>query len=643
MQSSDQEKVDDQAIAEGTAVTGYRAQALDRMAAGEATTDNDHVVLEGLGKDLKAAVNRMLDGADEKESKDLTDTTNRLDKLIDQHENPTSWNNPVNEAERWGEVLETLAQQDHNYAGAEITTLNGRLSEAHENRRNIAYDMLNDIDPQKRRSLIENHDNIDDMRESTQLTGAAMAIAARPENTPAAVWEEFKDNLGYDGKLTEETVHDYMQSRASESGQRAQRISQEFAVHGVDIAVGRPDSAADYTVVTASPLFERTYQAMLNQQTSNEREIGELVENGNRWSGRMINGLKREEDLAFTLSETLKESLNDDRRTTNSTLDELAALLERTNDPDELRRALQGMTQREHDEGVNHPAFNRIAELDDRQQTDLDSMTVADFERGATRYNNRPPIYDNNTSSMENAKRITAYIEPRLRLQVADRRQMLAITQGGYDPDTDTVTATAFAEAITEPYARHENDTQNLISELLRKDVRSSFQMWAIAETSIPDCAKDVANYMRRSEALKDYNPQGNGAARDPLKADWLYKDDTTGKAETEIMASYRALQEIIESQWWLSKQEDPRAMDTATELHLRSIATALLYMESGDEQAAQKTGQLIDTLDLADWAKPGTTENDRMNVDREAARNDHINNLIERFKAQAEADSTAP
>ena len=643
MQFSEQEKVADQAIAEGTAVTGYRAEALDRMAAGEATTNNDHIVLKGLGKDLRAAVNRLLDGADEWENKDLTDAATSLDKLINRHENPTTWNNTANEAEKWGKILQTIAQRDDCYAGGEIAALNGRLSEAHENRRNMAYDVLNRIDPQERRRLIENYDNIDDIRESTQLTGAAIAVAARPENTPAAMWEEFKDNLGYHGKFTEETVHNYMQSRAWESGQRAQRISQEFATHGVDVAIGRPDPAADYTVVTASLLFERTYQAMLNQQTSNEREMGKLVESGDQWGGRMVNRLKREDDLAFTLSETINDSQNNDRQITNSTLDELAALLERTTDPDELKRALQGMAQRENVEGVNHPAFDRMAELDDRQQTDLDSMTAADFERGATRYNNRPPVYDSNTSFMENADRITAYIEPRIRLQAADRRQMLALPQGGYDPDTDTVTATAFAEAITEPYARHEKDTQNLISELLREDVKSSFRMWAIAETSIFDCAMGVANYMQRSETLKDYDPQGNGAARNPLKADWLYEDDTTGKAEAEIMASYRALQEIIQSQRWLSQQEDPRAMDAATELHLQSIENALLYTDSGDEKAAQNTRKLIDTLDLDDWAKPDTPENNRITADREAARNDDISSLIERFRAQAEADPTAP
>ena len=643
MQFNDQDKVDDRAIAEGTAVTGYRAEALDRMAAGEATTDNDHVVLEGLGRDLKAAIDQLPTSVDERDSKNLTDASTSLDKLINQHENPTGWNNPANEAEKWGEILQTIAQRNDSYTSTEITALNGRLSEAHENRRNMAYDVLNGIDPQERRSLIENYDNIDDIRESTQLTGAAMAIAARPENTPAAMWEEFKDNLGYDGKLTEETVHNYMQSRAWESGQRAQRISHEFAVHGVDVAVGRPDPAADYTVITASPLFERTYRAMLNQQTSNEREMGELIQRGDRWGGRMVKALKREDDLAFTLSETLTDSQNNDQQVTHSTLDELTALLEQTTDPEELKRALQAMVQRENGEGLNHPAFDRMAELDDRQQTDLDSMTATDFERGATRYNNRPPVYDNNTSFMENAERITAYIEPRLRLQVADQRQILASPQGGYDPNSDTITATAFAEAITEPYSRHENDTQNLISELLREDVKNSFRMWAIAETSIPDCAMDVANYMQRTEALKDYNPHGDGAARNPLKADWLYEEDTTEKAEADITASYRALQEIIQSQRWLSKQEDPRAMDTATELHLRSIENALLYMESGEEQAAQNTRQLIDTLDLANWARPGTPENDRMNVDRESAQNDDISNLIERFKAQAEADSTAP
>ena len=643
MQFNDQEKVTDQAIAEGTAVTGYRAQALDRMAAGQATTDNDHVVLEGLGKDLKAAVNRLQNWADERDSKNLTDAATSLDKLINQHENPTSWNIPANEAEKWGAVLETIAQRDDSYASSEITALNGRLSEAHENRRNMAYEVLNNIDPQKRRSLIENYDNIDDTRESTQLTGAAMAIAARPENTPAGMWEEFKDNLGYDGKLTEETVHSYMQSQAWESGQRAQKISQEFAVHGVDVAVGRPDPAADYTVVTASPLFERTYQAMLNQQTSNEKEMGELVERGDRWGGRMIKGLKREDDLAFTLSETLNDSQNNDRQITNGTLDELTSLLERTTDQDELRRAIQAMAQREYGEGINHPAFDQMAELDDRQQTDLDSITAEDFERGATRYNNRPPVYDSNTSFMENADRINVYIEPRIRLQVADRRQMLTLPQGGYDPEADTVAAAAFAEAITEPYSQHENDTQNLISELLREDVKSSFRMWTIAETSLPDCAMDIANYMRHNETLKDYNPHSDGTAREPLKADWLYEDDTTERAEAEITASYRALQEIIESQRWLSKQEDPRAMDAATELHLRSIETTLLYMDSGHEPTAENARQLIDTLNLADWAKPGTPENDRINVDLEDARSDDISNLIERFRAQAEDDSTTP
>ena len=165
------------------------------MAAGEATTNNDHVVLEGLGKDLRAAVNRLLDGADERENKDLTDAATSLDKLINRHENPTTWNNPANEAEKWGKILQTIAQQDDSYTGDEIAALNGRLSEAHENRRNIAHDVLNRTDPQERRRLIENYDNIDDIRESTQLTGAAMAVTARPENTPAAMWEEFKDNL----------------------------------------------------------------------------------------------------------------------------------------------------------------------------------------------------------------------------------------------------------------------------------------------------------------------------------------------------------------------------------------------------------------------------------------------------------------
>ena len=640
MQFNEQEKITDQAITQGTAVTGYRVQALDRMAAGEAITDKDHVVLKGLGKDLKAAVNRLMNGVDERESKDLTEAATELDKLINQHENPTTWNNPTNEAEKWGAVLETLAQRDSNYACNEIAALNGRLSEAHENRRKMAYEVLNSIDPQKRRSLTENEDNIDDMRESMQLTGAAMAIAARPENTPDAMWEEFKENLGYDGKLTEDTVHSYMQSRAWEPGQRAQRISQEFAIHGVDVAVGRPDPAAVYTVVTASPLFERTYQAMLNQQNSNKKMLAELVERGDRWGGRMIKGLNREDDLAFTLSEALNDLQETDRQTTNGTLAELTALLERTTDPDELRRTLQGMAQQEQDQGANHTAFDQMAELDDRQQTDLDSITATDFERGATRYNNRPPVYDSNTSFMENADRINVYIEPRIRLQVADRRQMLALPQGGYDPKADTVAAAAFAEAITEPYSRHENDTQNLISELLREDVKGSFRMWTIAETSIHDCAMDVANYMRHSETLKGYNPHGNGGARDLLKAEWLYEDGTAGNPETDIMTSYRALQEIIESQRWLKRQEDPQAMEEATELHLRSIENALLYMDSGDEQATQNASKLIDTLELADWAKPGTTENDRMAADRETAQKNDINDLIEQFRTQATSDT---
>ena len=319
-------------------------------------------------------------------------------------------------------------------------------------------------------------------------------------------------------------------------------------------------------------------------------------------------------------------------------MDELSRAIMETNDDGQLReRVRQLMEARTGRKGA---AMERMDNLDDRTQLDLETISQADLERGASRYNIRPPEYEPEAPFAETAARMERYIGPRLAQQCADHRSAQGLPTGGYNGQADREAVAEFAKAITEPYSRVENGTQEMILRAARNEVANSFAMWAILEQTTEDCGVAVTQYMRRARQLRGYEPQGRpDESERALESGGLRTSVETGDErgmDEAVWESYGAVSALLERNRGLSRANDPRAMGTAQEEHVRAIQSMLLEVDGapgGGAEAARTVLDLMDRFEPPDWAIPGEEANDALIEQEREERTSRLDDMIRRVK----------
>lgn len=620
----------DEPIAAGTAVTTHRAEALGRAMEKGETSDDDHAVLGGLARELNEELDARI--AENPDDRTLTDVRETLGIIQEIHERPTPWTGRGDEPETFGAALDALGKYDEAYAAEPVRELAAQLRGRPEQRHQEAWATLETMEPEDRRETFLGGETYGPLTQFA-IADNALTAATAQEAGPARL-TTFKQAAGFDPEQTDDAVLALARTDASRTEQRAERLARELDARDVTVSIGREDPGADYTIMTAAGLMGKTHQALMNQENDNEDMLDRLISRGNTGGALMIDGVGRENDLADTQIHVSRNLAEADADAAKAQMDAIEEFLRSDPTEAELKERLAEMMQAQRAE--EHPALDTMAALDDRAQVDLESISAEDEERGASRYNNRPPRYDPATSFDEQAESIRAYIEPRLARLESDRSGRRHGT-----PDSDVQAAAEFGEAISRPYRTGENATQNAILAQMEQDVGNTFHMNAIAEQSSHDCAESVLRLMRAQHDLAGYEPgQNAGSAGETFGSADLRQTAETGVIDQDAM--FRAFSGVAETgrlDAWLQSNGDPRALNRQQQLHLRAIEGTILKSDSDEPDAARenagKAVELIETFDMPEWAQPGTDAHDDLTDRIDAARREELQRYIDRIAGQ--------
>ena len=145
------------------------------------------------------------------------------------------------------------------------------------------------------------------------MPAEALAAANLRTASPAERWATFRECAGHERDATAGAVETFMRSDLHDTLRDARELAEELKGRGISIAIGREDPAADYTIVTAAPLWQKGHQALMEQENDNTEAMDEMIGQGRQSGAPLSRGLNRESDLATTMQDTIIRFGGEDR------------------------------------------------------------------------------------------------------------------------------------------------------------------------------------------------------------------------------------------------------------------------------------------------------------------------------------------
>lgn len=346
------------------------------------------------------------------------------------------------------------------------------------------------------RELQENHRVISEPTDhenaarQNQLCQDALAASWRQNRDTREIWNDFKSELGFEAHASETAQANYRQSELSELLREARQIQAKYAQLGYRIAIGAPDDAADFTVVTAAPLLDQAVSALRAQEFQSRHDADFCGSDAPERAFALREPLLRENAIAEGVSAGL-EHAPDEARLLRHQLDDLR------NNLDAEGAASRDPAQLTAPDPADYPALGIAQNLDREQNTDLDTVSFADADRGASRYNNHPPEYQPELSRDENIRAIAGYLQPRLLRALRE-----SAPDDGDNPMRD------FANHFSQPYPDGHGPAAATVMNHARRRLADAVTLYRYAETDLVDCAAAVADLAHCSQLMQDYRPE---------------------------------------------------------------------------------------------------------------------------------------
>ena len=279
-----------------------------------------------------------------------------------------------------------------------------------------AFELTDEI-REERRALVDTISNLGEnagFAERDAVAGLVDEVLEETEGirNPTERWRAVTENLGFEDSQRELDVA-WNTSAVADALDELEDLADQVKDMGLSVSIGRPDPTADFNIVTPAALAQRATDHL----TQTEEELAGDLSRDDLGASLFTEPTEIPGQLSARsrLQQAVRDTMSDD------TLGELRTAIET------LGAVARGEQQPDSRVviGEQHALIERMGQLDKVIQFDTESIGGNDAERGANRYNNRPPEVDPEVSYQENAATYGRYMQARLELFRADRSDEL--------------------------------------------------------------------------------------------------------------------------------------------------------------------------------------------------------------------------
>lgn len=379
---------------------------------------------------------------------------------------------------------------------------------------------------------------------------------------PTERWRAVTENLGFEDSQRELDAA-WNTSAVADALDELEELADEVRDMGLSVSIGRPDPTADFSIVTPAALAQRATDHL----TQTEEELASDLSRGDLGASLFTEPTEIPGQLSARsrLQQAVRDTMSDE------TVGELRTAI------GTLGAVARGEQQPEGKVviGEQHALIKRMGNLDKVVQFDTESIGGNDAERGANRYNNRPPEVDPDASYHQNAATYGRYMQARLELFRADRSDEMTDAESEA-ADGAPVKLSRLARDVTDKLTSHLELNEN--SDL--PQVSQAGDRWLI-DALKDDFASDRASDLTRTT---DGEKKMTGYQLRDL-------EDAVGQLNSSDRPAIRDAAETEELFAWLDARGDPDER--------RGDRHQLLEILDGRSTSDQ---EVLDTLEELGW-----------------------------------------